>query len=66
MKDPSVPKVFFLDLVDYESGVIVTVFFYKNQVRLFSKIDKKGYSLLKCFSMNFTSVFENYSCCETV
>ena len=63
MKDPSVPKVFFLDLVDYESGVIVTVFFYKNQVRLFSKIDKKGYSLLKCFSMNFTSVFENYSCC---
>ena len=38
-------------------------FLYKNQVRLFSKIDKKGYSLLKCFSMNFTSVFENYSCC---
>ena len=63
MEDPRGSKVFFLDHVDYEGGVIVIVSFYKNQVRLFSKIGKKGYSLLKCFSMNFTSVLENYSCC---
>ena len=63
MEDPVSSKVFFLDHVDYEGGVIVTVCFYKNQVRLFSKIGKNGYSLLKCFSMNFTSVLENYSCC---
>ena len=63
MEEPVSSKVFFLDHVDYEGGVIVTVCFYKNQVRLFSKIGGKGYSLLKCFSMNFTSVLENYSCC---
>ena len=63
MEDPISSKVFFLDHVDYEGGVIVTVCFYKNQVRLFSKIGKNGYSLLKCFSMNFTSILENYFCC---
>ena len=62
--DPISSKVFFLDHVDYEGGVIVTVCFYENhEVRLFSKIGKRGYSLLKCFSMNFTSVIEEYSCC---
>ena len=62
--DPISSKVFFLDHVDYEGGVIVTVCFYENhEVRLFSKIGKRGYSLLKCFSMNFTSVIEKYSCC---
>ena len=64
MEDPISSKVFFLDHVDYEGGVIVTVCFYKNhEVRLFSKIGKEGYSLVKCFSMDFTSVLENYSCC---
>ena len=66
MEDPISSKVFFLDHVDYEGGVIVTVCFYKNhEVRLFSKIGKKGYSLLKCFSMNFTFVLDYYSrCCS--
>ena len=37
MEDPICSKVFFLDHVDYERGVFVTVCFYKNQqVRLFS------------------------------
>ena len=37
MEDPICSKVFFLDHVDYEGGVFVTVCFYKNQqVRLFS------------------------------
>ena len=43
MEDPGVSKFFFQDHVDYEGGVIVTVSVCKNQVRLFSKIGKKGH-----------------------
>ena len=42
MEDPICSEVFFLDNVDYEGGVTVTVCFYKNQqVRLFSILQKK-------------------------
>ena len=41
MKDSSVPKVFFLDLVDYESGVIVTVFFIKIRSDCLAKLIKR-------------------------
>ena len=64
MEDPISSKVFFGDHVDYEGCLITFSCFYKGQeVRLFSKIGKKGYSLLKCFSINFTSVLQNYYCC---
>ena len=65
MVDPVFSQIFFVDHVDYEGGVIVTVCWYKNhEVRLFSKIGKKGYSLVKCFSMDLTSLldYDSYCC----
>ena len=65
MEGPGESQVFFQDLVDYEGGVIVTVSLSTNRIRLFSKIVKKGYSLLKCFSMGFTySITTRAFCCS--
>ena len=65
MEGPGESQVFFQDHVDYEGGVIVTVSLSTNRIRLFSKIVKKGYSLLKCFSMEFTySITTRAFCCS--
>ena len=45
------PKVFFLDHVDYEGGVIVAVSKTRNEINLFSKCWGE-YRLLKCVSLN--------------
>ena len=63
MEDPGVSKFFFQDHVDYEGGVIVTVSVYKNQVRLFSKIGKKGHWLLKFFWMEFAYLVDTFAYC---
>lgn len=46
-------KVFFVDHVDYEGGVIVAVSKTRNQIKLFSK-SWREYTLLKCVSVNIS------------
>ena len=46
-------KVFFVDHLDYEGGVIVAVSKTKNQIKLFSK-SLGEYTLLKCVSLNIS------------
>ena len=46
-------KVFFVDRVDYEGGIIVAVSKTKNQIKLFSKSFGE-YTLLKCVSVNIS------------